>query len=341
MPKSKGRGGDYETYRKQLKSLDQHHEFPAISMLHGPNRFLHEWYLKEAKASWLAHYSEVPRSLDGKDLTTQTMQNHFEQSDLFAAANLYLVRGLETNKSTLKHLRSLNPPKTSSNSFILSYCQSASAPLLKEAARLHAAIIKCDDPPPYQISTCIKDIGLTHGLRFSKDAIDLIVAGLGSDLSIIANEVKKLSLLRSGESQLLDQSAEDIVQHIEALKEDNVFALDNLLQSSSYGKSQALLFDLLERGESPIAVLNVIARHCRHSLQLKFLVDRGVPAKDLWRYVRLPSFIISRYLESAARRKPQVLKAAIIQCGEADQILKSRSISPYLVLSSIIDTLMK
>ena len=341
MSKTRDQDGGYEAYRQQLDRLDQQHVASPLTVLHGTNRFLHEQFLAKAKDSWLTHHPEAPRPLDGRDLTAQTIQNHFEQNDLFASANLYLVRGLESNKSTLKHLRKVNPPSTSSNSLILSYCQVASAPLIKELNRLKALVVKCDDPPLYQMPQCITDIGLSHGLRFSKDAIDLIIAGLGTDLVVIENEIKKLSLFVSPESEPVNQSAKDIVEHIEALKEDHVFALDNHLQLGSYGKAQVLLYDLLERGESPITVLNVLARHCRHSLLLGALVNKGVPTKDLWRHVRLPSFVITNYLRSAARRQPQVLKEAVVQCGEADQILKSRSISPYIVLSDIISTLTK
>src|SRR5690606_12083613 len=128
----------------------------------------------------------------------------------------------------------------------------------------HIGIVNCPDPAPYEIADFIKFQARILGLSLDPSAIKLTVDYLGRDLSLVANELRRVALVVGDTPGTLN--AKQIAPHLGLLKEEMVYRLRNYVLERRFSIAQALLTDLLDRGESALALLGFLAKHIRTSI---------------------------------------------------------------------------
>lgn len=153
----------------------------------------------------------------------------------------------------------------------------------------------------------------------------------------VENEIRKLSLIFADCSETL--SADQLAPYLDCLKEEHAFKLDQSLISGNIATAQALLHDLLRRGESHLAILGILAHHCRKALQVYYLNKEGKQVREISQAIGLPFNIVKNYIPYARKSSPQKFKTALFQCQEADIIFKTSRIQSEIILSDVITTL--
>lgn len=266
------------------------------------------------------------------------------QSSLFDPASLYVLRRVEQAKSLPKLLKNV-PATGSANRLVLVYRgDSPPAPLRTELTRLKCRMIPCFEPWPNEVPQVVglisQDLGAKN-FKLKADAVNLLMELNGADLGKHANELAKLSLLFKDAAAPL--GASDIAPHLGMLRDDDAFQLDRLLLQKDFAKAQALVTNLFARGEKGIALLGILAGHCRNVLKITDAQARGVPGPELAGVVRLPPFILKTYtqhLGSGANRVETGRYArALALCQETDKLLKSSSTPDELLIVRVIDAL--
>ena len=157
------------------------------------------------------------------------------------------------------------------------------------------------------------------------------------------DEIMRLALIfaPSDGSAAAPIAAAAIAPSLGMLREDFVFELDNLLVARQYGKAQALLTGLLQRGESALALLGILARHCRMAIRVHEAQrgGRGANPRDLATELRLPFNVVKGYTQYVAKSSPRTFAAVLGICQEADIKLKSSGADEELVLGRVIERL--
>ena len=306
----------------------------------GANEYLLHKALLGLKQTWSQTFKTSPQTLEQKDIQNpQQFTALWEERNMFEPDPLYLIPRVEKKKDISKYLK-LIPSSTSLQSPICFSYKSSSLPqaISKECSRIKAHFIPCFDPSPRDIPKLIKSVMKEVGICLDQSGLILLHDTLGDDLFKLENELRKLALVFLDRKETL--SAKDISPYLGLLREDHAFALSQYLLDHKPQQAQALVLDLLGRGESSIAILGILARHLRTSLKVVAALKKNVPASELARSLRMPFSVVNNYARYARNLSYKRLISCLELCQNADMDFKSSSKLPDdLILSEIILTL--
>jgi len=125
-----------------------------------------------------------------------------------------------------------------------------------------------------------------HNLKISKEAIDFILEFTGNDLWQISNEIQKLICLKKNTSTK-DIKTQDIKNIVKPNLETNIFEIINSLAQKKKKKALKLIQIALNKGDTPVNILNMINYQFRGLLIARGLMDEG---RDLNDFIEMDIF---------------------------------------------------
>ena len=311
----------------------------GLICLWGPDSYLLYRGNRLLRAYWKQSTKEQTRVLEPGDLKGQDpLGTVWQDRDLFASHTLNILFQAEKNKSLARHLKQIPSAKSLENPLVISYQgKSLPAALKAELKRLTALEIPCFPPLGKELPSFIRHLTGEKGLKLQQSASELISESIGDDLFKIENELDKLAVIFSGKEQEL--SAGDIAPHLGLLRQDHVFRLSSLLCTGKNAAALDLSLDLLQRGESAIALTGILSKHLRTALTVRQSLTRG-QTQDLGRRLRLPYPVVKDYIAYCRKTSGRHLQDKLAECQQADMILKGLMKMPEdLILSQLISDL--
>lgn len=331
---------EYQQSLEEIRELWRKYKTSELIMVWGPNEYLLYKALSSLKGTWTQVFKTSPQTLEQKDIQNpQQFTALWEERNMFEPDPLYIIPQVEKKKDFGKYLK-LIPGNGSLQSPLCFSYKGNSLPqaITKECSRIKARLIPCFDPSPRDIPKLVKSIMKDLGVFLDQSGLLVLLDTLGDDLFKLENELRKLALVFLDHNKPL--SAKDISPYLGLLREDHAFALSQYLLDNKPQKAEALILDLLGRGESSIAILGILARHLRTSLKVIAGIRKNVPASELARSLRMPFSVIGNYSRYARNLSSKRLVACLELCQAADMEFKSSSKLPDdLLLSQIIQTL--
>ena len=280
-------------------------------------------------------------SLEAPTLTENSLLALAQQTSLFEPATFYVLRRTESAKNLPKVLARLKSQDQLANQLCFVFQGDAlPAPLAKEFHRLKAHQVPCFAPWPNEVPLVLTALADGLGLKLNQDGMQLLLQAHGDDLVKHANELRKVALILGPEGCREPLSARILAPHLEMLREDDAQQLDYLLLQHDWAKAQALVTALLTRGEKALALLAILASHCRNAIRIAEAQARGQSAAGLASATRLSPFVIKTYLPYMAKNRDiKRFVLALGLCQTADLQFKSRPIAEALILARVIDVL--
>jgi DNA polymerase-3 subunit delta len=227
--------------------------------------------------------------LDGRQVTLNTLCDSCSAMPFMHTARLVIVEGLldrfNPEKKTGK-TGSKGPLKSRSDlkewqqlgDFIEKMPPSTTLILIEREvntqknslfARISSFAKICTFPPLKKdaLKIWIKKRVAESGGNFSPAAIELLEKLIGGDLWHLTNEIEKLIVYCNGRVATED----DVKQVTSYTREENIFALVDSILDCKRKDAQQLLYRLLNAGEAPPYILNMINRQLRLILMIKEL----------------------------------------------------------------------
>lgn len=325
----------YKTYQQAFASVRELKR--PLFVLKGDSPFLLMISQRLLVETWSKDSWECDR-IEGTQLNAERFLQCTAAQSLFDPKTLTLVNGAFQSPDLLESLKGLNHPKEIRNPIGLVHSGDVPAKFQKELDRLSALILTCDEPFPSEFKDFAADRCQYHGIKLQADAMQLLLDAVGLDMAKIENELLRLGLSVTKNSPAL--SAADLKPHLAFVREDHAFLVDQYLCQEAFGKALLLLKDLLDRGESALAVLSILAMHCRKALQIQAGLRSGNTPADLSRDLRLPRPVVQSYMPYVGKRPASLFVRALNLCHEADRKLKSRGRGDELFLDQIVWELM-
>lgn len=148
------------------------------------------------------------------------------------------------------------------------------------------------------------------------------------------NDIKKIiSYVGDSENEI---SKEAIVETISSNMERNVFALiDNIIENKK-DKAIELLSNSLLYGEAEYKLLALLHRQYENMLFIKIMKENGKDMEYMKNSIKLPDFVVRKYISNSSKMTTEGLKSAIINLYDIDKNIKSGIISPELALEVFI-----
>ena len=287
----------------------------SITVIYGEDDYLRRQAEQEVRTGFAS-----VSSLDMQQLSKEEFVLRCCQRDLFQRdTQLFIIRSKDEHRNLWQALAAT---KLKLCHAVLFNCRkkSLSATLQKTLKTLPAKSIACPTPRPHEYTKHLQQICSRYQLQLERHGQQLLLEHCGMQLEAIANEVQKLALI-FGKSKI---TAKDIAPHLGLLREDSSFVIIDLLLGKQYSRAQLAVEKLLQRGESALAILGLLAYFLRNLI----LASEG--------QLKLAPRQVSRYQSLARTCPPTACLNLLATCQQADMDLKTSRARPELVLGNIL-----
>lgn len=155
----------------------------------------------------------------------------------------------------------------------------------------------------------------------------------GSDMENIKSELEKLFCYCLEKEEILE---EDIDAVCSTRITNHIFDMINAIAGKKTKVALELYYELLALKEPPMRILFLIARQCNMLLQVKELKRKGYDNKKIGEIVKLPGFVVGKYVAQASKFKISELERAVERCVEAEEAVKTGRMNDVMSVEVLI-----
>ena len=175
-----------------------------------------------------------------------------------------------------------------------------------------------------------------EGGKISPPAVELLAGLIGSNLWIMQNEIRKLTLFTSG--HCIEET--DISRVVSYAQETSVFAMVDAVIEFKAGPAEKLLEQLLENGAAPVHLLFMLSRQFRMIARVKGLKKQGKSEKEIQTKLGLfNEFAFRKTLEQANRYPIERIKGVYHRLLATDLAIKTGKYQGGIALNILITEL--
>lgn len=177
-----------------------------------------------------------------------------------------------------------------------------------------------------------------QGRQISQEAARFLADLIGNDLGQLSGAIERL-VLAVGERRLIE--LRDVEEAVAETHQHDIFELTDAVGTRRWSKALALLKNILDNGESPVLILNMLARHFRLLSKAKEVAGRLPDGADVARYLGVHPYFVKNYVSQARNFSKSELSAAFRLLHRCDRELKSSRLSRERILERALFALME
>ena len=179
----------------------------------------------------------------------------------------------------------------------------------------------------------VADALKANKFEFHNDLTKQIVNQVGHDLLVLNTELEKL-IIYMGDEKKLDGSIikKVLVKNIM----DTIWDLMDVILINDKKRTLELYNSLLELGEDPVKIYNIIASSYRLMLEARTLNDAGFTNKDIASNLGVHPYRVELALNKSRRYDKEILINQIERLYDLDLKVKSGKVEPVLGLNNYL-----
>jgi len=171
-----------------------------------------------------------------------------------------------------------------------------------------------------------------HGTTITAEAKERVLALVGTNLSMLSNELEKLSLY-AGQGTITEEMVEMLVSRT---LEKNAFVLVEKVIKRKTEEALQVFYDLLENQEEPIKIISLLASQFRLLYQVKALATKGYGQQQIASILKVHPFRVKLALGQISSFSEQELLSIIHDLAEADYQMKSSAMDKQLIIELLL-----
>lgn len=207
-----------------------------------------------------------------------------------------------------------------------------------QLATVNGAVIECKplymDKVPQWINMEVK----RQGRQISQEAARFLADMVGNDLGQLAQAIERI-VLYGGDRKMIE--LHDIEEAVTETHQHDVFELTDAVGTRRMPKALALLHNIIANGESPVLVLNMLARHFRILSKAKEVAGRMGDGGEIAKYLGVHPYFAKNYMAQAKNFSIGELKASFRILHRCDRELKSSRLNKERIIERALFELMR
>ena len=207
----------------------------------------------------------------------------------------------------------------------------ASNPLLK-AVQPHVNSRLFSRPNPTDLWQWIRTRVASLGADIEPNAVDELAETIGSDLRVLAGELEKLALYRTG----TPIRHEDVLEMVSYTRDANIFATVDAILEGRFTAAARMVHLILGSGGSPGYLRAMLSRQVRLLILAKDLGARRVPAPECGKRLGLSGYPLRKTMEQERKFRPEQLVMVHRRLMEADLRIKSSSLEESVAMDLLV-----
>lgn len=204
---------------------------------------------------------------------------------------------------------------------------------LYKAVAAKGRVVECKAQDEKTLKRWVAGLLKKENKNMTERDLELFLDKTGTDMENIRAELEKL-LCYCMERDVI--CAQDIEAVCTKQVSSQIFDMINALALRQQKKAMELYYDLLTLKEPPMRILYLIARQFNMLLQVKELKNKGYGTDVIGGKVGLAGFIVRKYAAQAAKFREADLRAALADCVEAEEAVKTGKMNDVLSVELLI-----
>lgn len=205
-----------------------------------------------------------------------------------------------------------------------------------KSLKAHATTFEAKPLKNTQLERWIHNRTKEIGVTISNEALNLLIATIGSNLLLLSEELKKMALY-TGEYREITIEVMDAL--MSRTLEQDIFKLIEGLVCKNMSKAFDILDDLFRQGEEPIKIVNLLSRQIRIIFQTKTMQNQGKRDSEIATNLRLHPYAVSIAGQQANNYETKDLVRTLAQLSTLDNQMKTGKVDKHLALETFLTTL--
>lgn len=311
-------------------------QFSNIYLLYGEEAYLRRQYRDNLRKALVPEEDTMNCTIySGKDINVNEMIDMAGTMPFFAERRVIIVEnsGLlkaAANDRLLALLK--NMPETSHLIFVEEEVDKRGKLYKAITAKGYAALCEVQDEAT--LKKWIMGLLKKENKMITADALNLLLDKTGASMENIRREVEKLVCYKYFDVGI---TAGDVEEICTVQIQNRIFDMVEAVAAKNQKAALALYYDLLALKEAPMKILALIARQFNMLLQVKEMKQKGYPETEIVQKTGLNAYFLKKkYIPQAAQFKLHRLEAALRECVEAEERVKTGKMSDILSVELII-----
>ena len=184
---------------------------------------------------------------------------------------------------------------------------------------------KCTDA---QLLSWLKRHFDAEGIEVTKDVLDALIFRAGHSMTVLNNEVIKLSFLAKARGQS-SVSADDVRECASSTPECDTFALSNAIIERDKKGAFLALEEMKSRRLDPIMILGMLAKTYTEIVTVSLMLADGIGTQDIETATRINPYKLKHYVRAAKRFPPEKANAILSELARVDTGAKYGGVTGY------------
>lgn len=273
-------------------------------------------------------------SFSAKELKAAEVVSTLKNVSMFAKRPLVIVKDAEAlQKGALEILADYCEKAIASSTLVTVAEKLDGRTRFMQVVSKSAVIVECKPLYMNKIPSWINTQVRKGGRQIAQDAAQFLADLIGSDLGELAGAIEKI-VLYIGDRKLID--LKDVEGAIAETHQHTIFELTDAVGLKNLPKALALLQNILDGGESPVLILNMLARHFRILTKAKEVYGRQGGGGEDAAYLGVHPYFVKNYLDQSRNFSKGELKRSFGVLHRCDRELKSSRISKERVIEKAL-----
>lgn len=278
-------------------------------------------------------------SYTGKEAKSDDVITALRTVPLLGGRPLVIIRDAENiSKNMVEALATYLESPVSSSTLVLVAEKLDGRTKFMQLANKVGTVIECKplymDKVPFWINIEVK----RQGRQISMDAAKFLAEMVGSDLGQLASSIERV-ILYIGERKIID--VKDIEEAVTETHQHDIFELTDAVGGKKLSKAISLLHNLIANNESPVLLVNMLARHFRILSRAKEVVNRVSDPTEVAKYLGVHPYFVKNYLTQAKNFSSGELRNNFRALYTCDRALKSSRLDNVRILEKTLLAIIK
>jgi len=253
---------------------------------------------------------------------------------LFGGRTFVVVRdGEKLSKDVLEALANYAEKPVASATLVIDAHKIDGRSRFMKVAEKTGGVVECKALYANQLPSWINMEVRRFDKKISQEAARFLADMVGNDLGQLAAALDRVSLYVGRQPTI---ELKDVEEAVVETAQRTVFELCNALGVRKVGKAVAVLGNLLDEGQAPVLVLNMIARHVRLLIKAKEIAAEAKGAPDIAKQLGVHPFFAKDYIAQARNFSAGELRRFFRELSRCDRAIKSSRLPRERILEKLI-----
>lgn len=308
--------------------------FKQIYLLYGEERYLKKQYTDRLRKAMCGEGDNMNTHFyEGKDVPVGEIIDLAETLPFLAPRRVIFISNSGLFKSGGEKMAEYLAAPNETTFFVFTESEVDKRSKLYKTAQANGTVVEFAIQDENTLKRWIAGILNREGKKITESTVQLFLTKTGTDMENIQMELEKLICYCMDKEVITNEDVEAVCTNRIG---NHIFDMINAIANKQTKQALDLYYDLLALKEPPMRILFLIARQCNMLLQVKEMKSRGYDNKTIGSKIGVPPFIAGKYVTQASHFKTGNLKAAVRQCVEAEEAVKTGRINDMMSVELLI-----